>query len=66
LISPNPVLSWNTVTFDARSSNDTDGNITEYSWNLQDNNGFVVGSDLENKIYQTPGNYNIKVLRIQR
>ena len=64
LISPNPVLSWNTVTFDARSSNDTDGNITEYSWNFQDNNGFVVGSDLENKIYQTPGNYNI-VLRIK-
>jgi PKD repeat protein len=64
LISPNPVLSWNTVTFDARSSSDTDGNITEYSWNFQDNNGFVVGSDLENKIYQTPGNYNI-VLRVK-
>lgn len=60
-ISPNPVLSWNPVTFDARNSKDLDGNITEYSWNFQDGNGFVVGNDLVSKVYQTPGNYNISL-----
>ena len=55
--SPNPILSKNSITLDASSSNDIDGNIVNYSWDFGDGVKKLSGSSIENYVYNFPGSY---------
>ena len=58
-ISPNPINSKETTTFNGTASNDPDGQIVSYNWNFGDNNILSNGPSVVSRVYNRPGTYNI-------
>ena len=58
-ISPNPINSKETTTFNGTASSDTDGQIVSYNWNFGDNNILSNGPSVVSRVYNRPGTYNI-------
>jgi PKD repeat protein len=64
-VSPNPALTDQTVTFDASASNDPDGTITNYKWDLDGNGSFEVdtgSTDTVSRVYATSGPVTVRLL----
>jgi len=58
-ISPNPINSKETATFNGFASNDIDGQIVNYNWNFGDGEVLNNGPSLTSKTYNRPGTYTI-------
>jgi PKD repeat protein len=58
-ISPNPINSKETTTFNGTASSDPDGQIVSYNWNFGDNNILSNGPSVVSRVYNRPGTYNI-------
>ena len=63
-VSPNPAQVGATVTFDATASNDPDGTIAKYEWDLDGNGTYETDagtSDTTTQSYTTPGTRTIRL-----
>ncbi len=58
-ISPNPALVNQTITFDASTSSDPDGQIAQYAWNFGD--GTNSNQQIATKSYTQAGTYNVSL-----
>jgi PKD repeat protein len=59
---PNPVLTHNTVSFDAASSKDPDGTVAKYEWDLDGNGSYETNSGATataSQAYATKGSVNV-------
>jgi len=62
--SPNPVTAGQTVLLDAGASNDPDGSIVKYDWDLDGNGSYEVTSlatPTRSHAYPNPGAFNVGV-----
>ncbi len=62
-ITPNPAVIGETVAFDANTSSDPDGTITQYEWDLDGNGSYEVSSASPNasRSYDSAGSRTIKL-----
>jgi large repetitive protein len=62
-ISPNPAVIDETVTFNANTSSDSDGTITQYEWDLDGNGSYDVSGPtaIATRSYATEGERTIKL-----
>ena len=57
-----PIRVGQLVTFDASSSFDPDGFISNYSWNFGDGGLIEAGGPLHGHVYSSPGNYTVSLV----
>ncbi|MFB6178746.1 MAG: PKD domain-containing protein [Halorientalis sp.] len=57
IVTPNPALVGETISFDGSASFDPDGSIQSYKWTFED--GTTSSSSVTSRTYNTPGNYTV-------